>query len=146
MIPLISFPFLYNCDIIQKHFTSSSTSGQEDLLIDLSNNRTSRVLVCPNKSKIYIGQQCKKYHFQCYIEAKVNNKKRHIENIKLNRIHFLKQIKDTYFTISSHYNVGITSTIITTNTQSREIVLPIIDFDFAKKKLEKKLNTIELLG
>jgi hypothetical protein len=146
MTPLVSFAFLYDCRVIQKQFMASSTNHSEPLLINLVDNSCNRTLRNPNKSKIYIGQQCHKYHFQCYIEAKINNKKQCLTNIKLNRIHFLKQIKDTYFAVSSHYDIGTTSTIITRSAQSREIILPVVDFDFSTKKLAGKLKTIELLG
>ena len=146
MIPIVSYAYTVSCELLPKQLLLYGTSNNPNVFIDLTTNDLSSTLRNKNKSLLYVGQQCKKYHFQCYIEAVVNNKTLSISNIKLNRIHFVKQVGSTHFVVSSHYDVSTTSVVITTNAEMREVILPVFDFDFSKKLLIQKLNTIELLG
>lgn len=147
MIPIISFAFIYDCKLLQHHLVMNGTTNNPNIYIDLVDNTFGILPQNPNNGKLYIGQQCKKYHYQVYIEANINENRRCLENIKLNRQHFVKQIRDAHFVINSRYDQGTTLAVITNKTADmREIVLPVIDFDFHKKKLIARLRTIELLA
>lgn len=94
--------------------------------------------------ELIIGKRCNKYHFFYSGSATISNT--HINNISLNKLHFIRIHNMTHYVINNSFETNITSIRVTENFQTQEISLPLIEFDFSsKKKLDTKLNHIRLL-
>lgn len=98
--------------------------------------------------KIVIGRQCTKYHFFYNGTATLSKRKSIIENIFLDKYHFIRIHGTTHFTVNGSLEKSFTSIRITTEDfKTREIILPFIDFNLSsKKKIDAKLRNVQLLG
>lgn len=117
-------------------------------LIDnyISNNYL--ISVNPVVDEIVVGKQCSKYHFFYNGVAILSKSDLLIRNIVLDKYHFIRIHGPTHFTVNGSLVSSTTKIRITTeNFNTREIVLPFVDFDLSsKKRIDTKLRNIQLLG
>lgn len=141
------------CELNNKELVvyPSSAISSRKFSIDLFNNKLSKSYaeaVYPNVSQVVIGKQCCKYHFFYNGIADVYKKSLMIKNIRLDKYHFIRIHGPTHFTVNGSTVNDFTNIKITTpDFKTKELSLPLINFDFSsKRKLDAKLRNIQLLG
>lgn len=138
-------------EVSNKCIYMSNGTGS-DLLIDLFTNEIDinpkyDVKLIGHKH-IEISKTCNKYHYFYQGIATMDMEHKILIDIVLYKIHFIRQLNKTHFTINSNYINNTTDIRITGNDyKTREITSALIEFDISnKKKLNRKLKNIELLG
>ena len=146
--------------IITLHGYHSNTINNTDLIfspaqkelkkfsINLFNNKISENY-CSQESllRLIIGKQCNKYHFFYTGTCTLLKNELYVSNILLEKSHFIRNQSTIHFVINNDFINLISSVHITVNYSTKIISLPLMDFDFSsKKKIDKKLKIIQLLG
>lgn len=147
-----AFPAATVCEINGKELILfDSETASKKFSINLINNIVSDSYSSSyrkSNSEIVIGKQCNKYHFFYNGIAKISKSNLIVNDISLDKYHFIRQHGSTHFTVNGSLLKDQTNIrITTTNFKTRELSLPFINFDlFNKKKIDSKLKNIQLLA
>jgi hypothetical protein len=120
--------------------------------IDMLNNNVSESYAdCVLQAEIcrlIIARSCSKYHFSYNGVAEIHKDKLNINNICLDKYHFVRIHGPAHFTVNGSFIDNTTNIRITTpDFKTKELTLSLISFDFtSKKKIDSKLRNIRLLG
>jgi hypothetical protein len=101
----------------------------------------------PENNSLIVGRQCNKYHFHYNGIANISKSKLILDNIVLDKYHFIRIHGGIHFTVNGSFSKSQTIIRITTpDYHTRELTIPFIDFDLlSKKKIDNKLKNIQLL-
>lgn len=148
----ITSPGGITCGMDNKELTiySSSSTSTHQFSINLFTNEVSKPysIYRSGTSQIIVGKQCNKYHFFYNGVLDISGKELLVKRIRLDKYHFIRMHGTTHFTVNGSLLSGSTNIRITTpDFQTKELSLPLIDFNFSsKKKIDSKLRNIQLLG
>lgn len=148
----VSFPSSTICEMDNKELTviDDKNIPSKIFRIGLFNNVVSThysYSSYPEKSQIVIGRQCNKYHFFYNGIANISKSNLIIDNIVMDKYHFIRIHNLIHFTVNGSSIKNKTSVRITTpDFNTREVLLPFVSFNlFSKKKIDAKLRNIQLL-
>lgn len=149
--PTVAFSAATVCVVDNKNITilDSAVNGGE-FNINLFNNSINSVYksaLRSAESKIVFGKQCNKYHFFYNATANISKETLKINNIILDKYHFIRIHGKTHFTVNGSISQNLTNIrITTTDFKTKELTLPLIDFNLlSKRKIDLKLKNIQLL-
>ena len=148
--PTITFAGFLSGSLDNNNLNLLPASLFNEFSINLFDNKITDSYIynnCDDPSKLIIGRQCRKYHFFYSGTCSLLKNLLYIDNIILEKTHFIRMQDSSHMTISNDFINSFSTVYITANSTTKKLSLPIIDFDFSSKKaIDKKLKIIQLLG
>lgn len=152
-VPVVVAPSGLKCEVTNELLIANEVdTNNPKLSLGIKTNKihvAELIRDCENRDIycIVVGKRCNKFHFvysgSCYLYVG----KLCIVNVELDKIHFLRSSDEEYFSVNNFVRTNLTYIYMTKDQNTRELRMPLVDFNFAsKKQIDNQLKIIQILG